>query len=98
MKVKRIGVFSCAKVAGALYCILGLIVGALFALIGVAGFAASAAREGLMPGVFPALFGVGAIVLFPMLYGTAGFLGGLIVSALYNLLAGIVGGIEVELQ
>ena len=44
------------------------------------------------------LFGVVAIVAMPLLYGGMGFISGLISAALYNLVAGFVGGLEVELQ
>ena len=47
-------------------------------------------------GAFGATLGVGAVVLFPILYGVIGFLGGLLTAALYNLVAGITGGIEFE--
>lgn len=41
--------------------------------------------------------GVGAVVLLPIVYGVPGLVFGAIVSALYNAVAGLVGGIEVEL-
>lgn len=42
------------------------------------------------------VFGVGAIILFPILYGVMGLIFGAVSAALYNLFAGIVGGIELE--
>ena len=50
------------------------------------------------PAWLGAFFGVGSIILFPIVYGIMGFIGGLITAVLYNLLAGFVGGIEMELQ
>ena len=44
------------------------------------------------------MFGVGAIVVLPVLYGLLGALGGLIFSGLYNVIARLVGGIQVTLQ
>ena len=49
-------------------------------------------------GAFGVLFGVGSIILFPILYGILGFLGGLITALPYNLIARFVGGIELELE
>jgi uncharacterized membrane protein (DUF485 family) len=43
------------------------------------------------------LFGIAAIVTFPILYGVLAFVMGLVVSGLYNLIAARVGGIEVTL-
>jgi hypothetical protein len=98
MVLKRVGVMSCAKISGAMYALIGLIAGAIFALFSLvgAGFAAAAA-ESSSP-LLGMLFGVGAIIILPLFYGAIGFVGGLISAALYNWLAGIVGGIELELQ
>jgi hypothetical protein len=94
MIVKRIAPLSLAKISGVLYAIIGLIIGCGCAMISMVGGALS--RE--MPGkAFGAVFGVGAIIFFPILYGVLGFVGSLIGAAIYNLLASAVGGVEVEL-
>ncbi|MCI0626983.1 MAG: hypothetical protein L0387_35940 [Acidobacteria bacterium] len=98
MVLKRFGVMSCAKVAGTLYGVMGILFGGTFALVSTLGLALGQGDSSQAPAWFGPLFGVGAIVLFPLLYGIMGFIGGLITAALYNLLAGFVGGIEVELQ
>jgi hypothetical protein len=96
MTITRVGPLSVAKVAGVLYVVIGLIAGcfvSLFALVG--GFAASAANTEYA-GPMAALFGVGAIVLLPIFYGVLGFIGSLLMAWLFNVAAGIVGGIEVD--
>jgi hypothetical protein len=88
--VRKFGVLSLAKIMGLLYALIGLIVGAfvsLFAVVGAAFMSSSSSS---------ALLGVGAIIVFPILYGVLGFVGGVISAALYNLLAGMIGGIEIE--
>lgn len=92
--MKSVGVLSCGKVMGCVYVLLGLIIGGLFSLISLAG--AAAAPRGQGPA--PALFGIGAVVFFPIFYGVIGFIGGIISAALYNVIAGMIGGIEMELQ
>lgn len=101
MVIRKIGVLSCGKVSGTLYALAGLLVGACFALISLLGAGAMMAAQndtgsGGLGGVFGAVFGVGAIILLPLLYGILGFVGGLITALLYNLVAGIVGGLEVD--
>ena len=96
MVLKRVGVVSCAKITGTLYGILGILIGSVFALFWTLGLALGRSSSGQVP--FAAMFGVGAIVVAPILYGVLGFIGGLISAGLYNWLAGFVGGIEVELQ
>ncbi len=42
--------------------------------------------------------GIFALILFPILYAIIGFIAGAISAALYNLVAGIVGGIEIDVE
>lgn len=97
MELTRVGPWSVARVFGAMYAAMGLIFGALFACIALVG-GSIAERSGEESGVFGALFGVGAIVLFPLFYGGCGVVFGALTAWLYNVFAGMVGGIEVELQ
>lgn len=95
MVIKRIGPVSCAKIAGILYLVLGLIFGAIFSMASLAGALVSDT-----PGSagFGALVGASSIVVFPILYGGFGFVMTLIMAWLYNVVAGIVGGVELDLQ
>jgi hypothetical protein len=45
-----------------------------------------------------AMWGVAAVVIFPVLYGVLGFLVTLLTTWLYNVVAGAVGGIELDLR
>jgi hypothetical protein len=93
--IRRFGVLSMAKLYGALCALLGLIIGAFISLFAVLGAAFLPSNSGLSGGA-SILFGVGAIILLPILYGVFGFLTGLITAALYNLLARMMGGLEIE--
>ena len=95
MIIKRVGPLSFARISGTLYAFIGLIVGGVFSMITMAGGFASetSASAGIA-----ALIGVGAIVVFPILYGVLGFVATLIGAWLYNLVAGIVGGVELDVQ
>ena len=99
MVVKHVAPLSVAKVAGVLYALMGLCLGALFSLIGMAGAFAFDRSQAPFPFPFAGLmFGVGAVIIMPIFYGIFGFIFSLIGAALYNLVAGWVGGVEVELQ
>jgi hypothetical protein len=99
MIIKRVTPLSAAKVAGTLYFVLGLIFGALFSLIAIAGGMASMGEShGGPAAAYGMLFGVGAIVAFPIFYGVMGFLGAFVMAQLYNALAGAVGGVEIEVE
>ena len=96
MKLKRIGVLSAGLVSGALYLLLGLIFGALVSMVVMLGIASEGfgGRDG--GEFFGLIFGVGAIIFIPLFYGTLGFFLGIITAFFYNLIAKIMGGIEVE--
>jgi hypothetical protein len=100
MIVKRVGPLSVAKNAAVLYAILGLFIGAIFSLAGVAGaFAGGGFGEGSGPAAgIMGLLGVGAIVMFPIFYACIGFVGSLIGAGLYNVVASMVGGIELDVE
>jgi hypothetical protein len=93
MTIKRIDPRSLSRVLGVLYTILGLIAGVVFALAAMAG----GFGDGL-PFGSGALFGVLGLVLWPVLYGLIGWIGGWIFAALYNWVAGRFGGIVLETQ
>lgn len=95
MILKSIGVLSAGKILAALYVLVAFIVGGLFSLVSLAGFAAGGGQDG---GAMALLFGAGAVVVLPVVYGVMGFVTGVIMAALYNLMAHFVGGIELELN
>lgn len=95
--VRRIEPISLAKVAAVIYGGVGLLVGALVSLFAAVGSAFAAVAENSPLPFAGLIFGVGAIVVFPLLYAFFAFLGGLIVSTLYNLAARWTGGLELDL-
>ena len=93
MVITRVNPVSAAKIAGVLYLFIGLVFGAMFSVASVVGgFAADEASMGAM-GLF---FGMGAIILLPLFYACLGFVMTLVMTAIFNVAAGIVGGIEVD--
>jgi hypothetical protein len=95
MVVKRVGVWSFARMAGLIYAIIGFIAGVIIAFVSFLGALSAAASE--LPFV-GALLGVGAIFLLPIFYGLIGLVVGGLVGLVYNALASVVGGIELELE
>ena len=89
MVINRVGPLSSAKVVGLLYAILGLAMGAIISLISASGGFAQA-------GPAVPFFGIAAVVFIPIVYGVMGFVMTLILAALYNGLAKLVGGVEID--
>jgi hypothetical protein len=101
MVIRRFGVWSVARLYGAMLAAMGLFFGACVALAATVGGMAGAMRNtdsGLASGALGALFGVGAIIILPLFYGVLGVVSGAIAAALYNLFAGMFGGIEIEMD
>jgi hypothetical protein len=103
MIIRRLGVWSVARLYGGIMGVIGLIAGLFFAaaaMLGAfAGMASSSdTSSGLAASGLGAIFGVGAIILMPLCYGLLGIVSGAIGASLYNLFAGMFGGIELEIQ
>jgi hypothetical protein len=96
MTIKRIAPLSAGKVFGTLYALIGLLVGALFSLLAAMGAMAGADAEAMGP--MAMVFGVGAIILLPIFYGGLGAIMMIITAWLYNVVAGFVGGVEVDVS
>ncbi len=95
MIVRRIDPLSLAKVSAVLYALMGFILGCFFGLFSLLGIAAD---QGSEPPIAGLIFGAGAVVVFPILYAVVGFLGSLLMAALYNVAARFIGGIELDLE
>jgi len=98
MVLKRIGPMSCAKIYGVLCVAIGLLFGIIFAVITwmTSQMFEPGMESGDMGGGFGFMFGTGAIIAFPILYGIAGFIIGYLSAVVYNWLANFMGGIELE--
>ncbi len=96
-RLKRVGVVSSGILMGAGGAVMGLLAGGIFFLISLAGVGAAAnAGNGPDPAAAFIGMGVGAIFILPIMYGIGGFIAGIIYAFIYNVLAGMTGGLEME--
>ena len=84
-QIRRFDIGQTAKVVGVLYGLMGLVFVPIFFIAAMVAPKQSG-------------FGTGFALALPIIYGIAGFIFTAIGCALYNLVAGWVGGIEVELD
>jgi hypothetical protein len=98
MVIRRINPVSAAKVQGVLGAMIGLLIGACISLVAltIGSLASASSDEAIGAGMFGMLLGAGAIVVMPIFYGIAGFIGGLIWAFLFNLASKVTGGLEIE--
>jgi hypothetical protein len=84
--------------SGTLYAVLGLVIGACFALISTIGGFSALGDNPDAPAWLGAVFGVGAIIALPIFYGLLGLIMGAFMAWLYNVVSGMVGGVVIDVQ
>ncbi|MBT8508813.1 hypothetical protein AZH53_10390 [Methanomicrobiaceae archaeon CYW5] len=97
-EIRSIGVLSMAKMFAAISLIVGFIVAVLTVFLGLIAMAAMPfldisplAHGGCL------LMALVAIFVMTLVYAVAGFLAGAIVAVIYNIAAGIFGGVDITL-
>ncbi len=97
MQIKRVGVFSYAKISAVVMAGIMLIVAVPLGLIMMVVGAAALTQNGAAGGVGIGM-GLAYMILLPIIYGVIGFIFGALGALIYNVAAGFVGGIELELE
>ena len=101
VQIKRMGVFSCAKIYSITLAAMGLIVGVIYGLIFIVlggAMMAGGGRDAGMAGGSTLVIGLVMMIAIPVMYGILGFIAGIIGALVYNVAAGIVGGLELEIE
>jgi hypothetical protein len=94
--VREIGVVSVGKIMAIMYACMGLLVGAIVAMVSVLGGFAGMVNDGGAAAGFAGMFiGAGAVFVLPIFYGVLGGLVGMLSALIYNVAARVVGGIEI---
>jgi hypothetical protein len=101
MQVKRVGVFSLAKMYAVTLAAFGVIIGVIYGLVFMAvggAMMAGGGRDASTAGASSLVIGLVMMVAIPIFYGVLGFLFGLLGGVVYNVAARTVGGVELELE
>jgi hypothetical protein len=100
--IRKLGVFSCAKIYAVIMLVISLIISIpygliiiVYALFGAGMMGGDAAFAVGGGGV---VLGIGIMIGLPILYGVMGFIFGAIMALIYNVFSGIVGGVEMEVE
>lgn len=86
-EIKRVGPVSVGKILGVIGAVFGVIAGLILALF------SGALGEAFLGGNWFV-----QLIALVVIYAIVSFVGGVIYAAIYNLVAGWVGGIQVELD
>ena len=102
LRIKKLGILSFAKIQGVMGLVIGLIIGVIYGLIIIAYSLLGASLVGgdakFAVGGGGVVIGIVAMIGFPIMYGIFGFIGGAIGALIYNIFAGFVGGVEIEVE
>ncbi len=102
LRIKKLGVLSFAKMQGVMGLVIGLLIGIIYGVIIIlysllgASLVSGDARFAVGGG--GVVIGIVAMAGFPIMYGIIGFIGGAIGALIYNVFAGFVGGVEIEVE
>ena len=98
--LRRVGPGSAFKIGLVLYGIIGLLLGIVMACVSMVAGSLGGLGQSAVPGarVLGLGMGFGAIIVFPLLYGVMGGVFAAIGAAIYNLVAGWVGGLEIDIS
>lgn len=101
LRIKKLGVLSVAKMYAVIMLVVSLIISIPYGLIIMvfgAAMMGTGERGGMAAGGGSIVAGLAVMIILPIVYSAMGFVGGAIGALLYNIFAGIVGGIEIEVE
>lgn len=96
VRLKRVGVLSAGMISGVAGAVGGLLAGGVLFLMSLTMIGVAQQGNGANPVAAVMGMGVGAIIFLPIIYGIFGFIGGVIYAFIYNILAGMTGGLQME--
>lgn len=96
-RLKRIAPLQLGKMLAVIYGLGTLIFVPFFLFFAAIASVAPTTQAGP---IIPMMFGmgIGFLIFIPVMYATMGFITGVVGAFIYNLVAGWVGGIEVEVE
>lgn len=101
LRIRKMGVLSVAKLYAMMALILSLLISVPYGLIimvfGVA-MLGTGEKAGFAAGGGSILIGLLVMIGLPIFYSVVAFVSGAIGAFVYNLLAGMVGGVEIEVE
>lgn len=101
LRIKKLGIWSVAKMYGIMALIIGLLLGIPYGLIVIVFSLVGASiggNEALAVGGGGVVMGIILMIGIPVGYAVMGIIGGALGALIYNLFAALAGGIEIEVE
>ena len=102
LRIRKLGILSVAKIYAAIMFVISLLIsipyGLFIIIFALSGAGSVGGQGGLALGGGGIVLGLVIMIGLPIMYGAMGFVGGALGALLYNLFAGFVGGVEIEVE
>ncbi len=105
LRIWKLGPLSVGKIYAVMMFVMSLLIAIpyglfiiIFSLIGGASAGSQDGMAGLAVGGGGIVVGIIVLIAIPIFYAVIGFIAGIIGAFIYNIFAGIVGGIEIEVE
>lgn len=102
LRIRKLGVLSVAKIYAVMLLVISLLIsipyGLFIIIFSLTGATTLGGQNGFALGGGGVVLGLVVMIGLPIFYSLAGFVGGAIGALIYNLFAGLVGGIEIEVE
>ncbi len=102
LRIKKLGILSVAKMYAVIMLVISLLIsvpyGLFIIVFSLTGASSIGGQGGLALGGGGVVFGLLFMIGLPIFYGALGFVFGALGALLYNIFAGFVGGIEIEVE
>ncbi len=102
LRIRKVGVMSAAKIYAVMMLVISLLIsipyGLFIIVYSVFGARLVGGDAGLAVGGGGIVAGILVMIGLPIMYGIFGFIFGAIGALVYNVFAGFVGGVEIEVE
>lgn len=101
LRIRKLGILSVAKIYAVMFLVMSLLISIPYGLMIIifgAAMLGTGEQAGFAAGGGSIIIGLLVMIGVPIFYSIMGFIGGIIGALLYNLFAGLVGGIEIEVE
>ena len=102
LRIKKFDVLSVGKIYAVMMLIMMLLIcipyGLFIIALSLSGASSIGGEGGLALGGGGVVAGLLVMIGLPIVYGIIGFIAGIIGALIYNILSGMVGGVEIEVE
>lgn len=102
LRINKFGIFSVAKMYALIMFVVSLLIAIPYGLIiivfSLMGSSTARGDEAWLIGGGGIVAGIAIMIILPIVYAVIGFIAGAIGALIYNIFAGIIGGVEIEVD